>query len=528
MLNQFKELWQSLGSNQKISLVLAGGLVVLAMIGMMVWAAKPDMQLLYGGLPPDEAGKIVANLEQKGVKFELGKGGNSIYVPAAELYRIKVDLAGEGIPSGSGPGFELFDEGSFGISDFVQRTNFLRAVQGELSRTISQFDGVKSARVMVVMPENRSILSREGADRPTASVFVEAGSLPLSTVNSIRNLVANAIQRLSVNDVVVVDSSGNVLSEELRSDGSMGGGMSNDVMRYRKSLETYFTGKVQTMLDRALGPNQSEVRVAVDVDTTSVQTTETQFDPDSQVARSATTKEDSQIERESSADTGGAGVDSNLPDAGGAGAPDNAYNALKERENRNKTRTESFEINERVVSSVRNPGAIKRLTASLLIAQRYEADAAGAPQPVSRTAADLDEIRQIVVNALGIALEPGQTPASYVTVKEIAFAANPFEDHGDLLQQEATYQRWIETGKNVAGVVLGFGVIIFFLQMLKRHKPEKISIEVLQPEQMLQSRRIEDTSVVTPEMLNELIRQKPANIGVSLRQWIGEGEAIKK
>src|SRR5690606_19648333 len=115
-------------------------------------------------------------------------------------------------------------------------------------------------------------------------------------------------------------------------------------------------GKVQTMLDRVLGANQSEVRVAVDIDTTSVQTTETLFDPDSQVARSLTTKEDSQIERESSADNGGAGVASNVPD-GGPGI-DNAYNALKERENRNKTKTESFEINERVVSSVRNPGAI--------------------------------------------------------------------------------------------------------------------------------------------------------------------------
>ncbi len=518
MVTQFKELWNSLGANQRISLILAAGLVVLAMIGMMVWAAQPDMQLLYGRLSPDEAGKIVAKLEQKGVPFQTGSGGNSIYVDASQVHRLRMELATEGIPAGSGPGFELFDEGSFGISDFVQRTNFLRAVQGELSRTISQFDGVNSARVMVVMPENRLLSSREGRDRPTASVFVEAGSgLPISTVNSIRHLVANAIQRLNVNDVVVVDSLGTVLSEELRSDG-MGGGMTNDVMRYRKSLETYFTGKVQTMLDRVLGSNQSEVRVAVDIDTESVQTTEKIFDPESQVARSTVADENSQIERESTGGTNGgsAGVAANTPNPIGAGPT-----GLKEREDKNKTRTENFEINERIVSSVRNPGSIKRLTASLFVAKRFET-VDGKSEPVNRTPEELDELRDIVINALGIQLSPGQLSSDFITVKEMVFAADPFEDHGKLLREEADFQRWIELGKNGVGAVLGIGVILFFIQMLKRYKPEQISIEVLQPEQMLQTKKMEDTSVVTPEMLNELIRQKPANIGVSLREWIGD------
>lgn len=523
MVSQFKEIWGSLGANQRISLILAAGLVVLSMIGMMIWAAQPDMQLLYGKLSPEEAGKIVSKLEQKGVAFETGSGGNSIYVDASEVHRLRMELATEGIPAGgSGPGFELFDEGSFGISDFVQRTNFLRAVQGELARTISKFDGVETARVMVVMPENRLLSSREGRDRPTASVFVDGGNLPSGTVNSIRHLVANAIQRLDVNDVVVVDSMGTVLSEELRSDG-LGGGMSNGVIKYRKSLETYFTGKVQTMLDRVLGPNQSEVRVAVDIETASVQTTETTFDPESQVARQTITGEDSQIERETSGDeTGAAGVASNTPNA----SSQTNFSSLKEREDKNKTRTESFEINERVVSSVQNPGSIKRLTASLLVAKQME-EVGGQISPVERTPAELQELRDVVITALGIDLAPGETPEDYVTVKEMAFAVDPYENPAAILKEEADIQRYIELGKNGIGAILGIGVIIFFMQMLKRYKPEKISIEVLQPDQMLQSKKMEDTSVVTPEMLNELIRQKPANIGVSLREWIGE-EVAKK
>jgi len=519
MPTQFKEIWQSLGTNQRISLILAAGLVALSMIGMMIWAAQPEMQLLYGKLSAEEAGRIVAKLEQKSVPFETGSGGNSIYVEAKMVHRLRMELASEGIPSsGSGPGFELFDEGSFGISDFVQRTNFLRAVQGELSRTISQFDGIETARVMVVMPENRLLSTREGRDRPTASVFVGGGSLPMGTVNSIRHLVANAIQRLDVNDVVVVDNMGNVLSEGLRSDG-LGNGISNDVIKYRKSMEGYFTDKVQTMLDRVLGANRSEVRVAVDIETASVQTTEKIFDPESQVARQTVFDEDSALERETSGDTvGAAGVSANTPNAGGA---QNSFSTLKEREDSNKSRTESYEINERVVSSVQNPGSIRRLTASLLVAKELgEVD--GQVVPVDRTPAQLDELRDVVITALGIELSASQTAADFVTVKEMVFAADPFEDAGAMLKRDADIQRYIELGKNAVGALLGIGVIVFFMQMLKRYKPEKISIEVMQPDQMLQSRKLEDTSVVTPEMLNELIRQKPANIGVSLREWIGD------
>lgn len=522
MGNQFKEIWQSLGANQRISLILASGLVVLAMIGMMIWAAQPDMQLLYGKLSAEEAGKIIAKLEQKGVKVETGAGGNSIYVEASKVHRLRMELATEGIPAGgSGPGFEIFDEGSFGISDFVQRTNFLRAVQGELSRTISQFDGIESARVMVVMPENRLLSRSEGKDRPTASVFVDGGGLSTSTVNSIRHLVANAIQRLDVNDVVVVDSMGSVLSEELRSDG-LGGGMNSDVMKYRKSMETYFTGKVQSMLDRVLGPNQSEVRVAVDIETASVQTTEKIFDPESAVARTSVSDDSTQIERESNGDgsTSATGVSANTPNAGGAGQT--AYTTVKSKEDKTKTKTENFDFNEKIVSSVQNPGSIKRLTASLIVAKRMEK-----MELVERTPEEIQELEDIVLTALGIQLANGQAASDFVTVKEMAFAADPFVDHSALLKDDAMMQRYIEMGKNGIGAVLGIGVIIFFMQMLKRYKPEKISIEVLQPDQMLQTRKLEDTSVVTPEMLNELIRQKPANIGVSLREWIGE-EVSKK
>ncbi len=515
-MDQFKELWQPLGANQKISLILASGLVVLAMIALMIWAGQPNMQLLYGNLDAEEAGEIADKLEQMGVKVETGKNGNSIYVEGSRVHRLRWELAAEGmVPSGNGPGFELFDQGSFGISDFVQRTNYLRAIKGELERTITQFSGVRSARVMVVMPENRIIVTSEGRETATASVFVDTnGGMTLSAVNSIRHLVANSIQGLNVNDVVVVDSAGTVLSEELRGDG-LNGGLSNDAIRYRKGLEVYFTNKVQSMLDRVLGSNQSEVLVAVDIDTSSVQTTQETFEPEG-VLRSVVTDEKKMLEQETSGGgNSAAGVASNLPDPASG-----SEGTVMSREDSTEQKTQNYEIGKVVSNRVQSPGTIRRLTASLLVSKRLDANGS----PIDRTVEEIQRLRQIVVNALGIDLKDDQTYEELVTVTEMTFAPDPYLVQTETLQKEVDFQKWVEYGKSIGGIVLGIGVIVFFLQMLKKNKPEQISIEVLQPEQVLQNRKLEENGTVTPEMLNELIRQKPANIGVTLREWIGEPE----
>ncbi len=291
--------------------------------------------------------------------------------------------------------------------------------------------------------------------------------------------------------------------------------MSNDVIRYRKGLEAYFTTKVQSMLDRVLGSNQSEVRVAVDVDTATVQTTEESFDPEG-VLRSSVTEEAKTSETENGGAYGGvAGTQSNVPSAEGGSS-----GSFTDREDSTEQKTESYEIGKVVSNRVQSPGTIRRLTASLLVAKRLDEQG----NPIPRGPEELNELRQIVINALGIQLNNGETAEQLVTVNEMEFAPDPVALHTQSLTGGFDFQKWVDLGKNFLGIVLGVGVIIFFLQMLKKTKPEEISIEVLQPEQMLENRNLEDNGTVTPEMLNELIRQKPANIGVSLREWIGETE----
>src|SRR5436853_945568 len=167
---QLRDIWKQLGAAQRVS-VISATLVLLAGLGSLgLWSSQTQYSLLYGRLSDGEAAKVVAALDDAKVRYKIGAGGSSISVPTDKVHLMRVQLAGRGIPRGDGVGFEIFDKPNFGISDFVQRANYVRAVQGELGRTIGQLDEVESARVMIVLPENRLLLDKD--KYATASVFV--------------------------------------------------------------------------------------------------------------------------------------------------------------------------------------------------------------------------------------------------------------------------------------------------------------------------------------------------------------------
>ena len=191
LAQQLAAIWQQLGLNQRLSVVLAGGAVVAGLLALAYWSSRVDFALLYGKLDEVEAGKVVAALDEAKVPYKISRAGGAIHVPADKVHQLRMQLAAKGIPRGEGVGFEIFDKANFGISDFVQRANYVRALQGELARTISQLDEVEAARVMIVLPENR--LLADSQRQPTASVFIRTkgnSALSSSSVNSIRLLVA--------------------------------------------------------------------------------------------------------------------------------------------------------------------------------------------------------------------------------------------------------------------------------------------------------------------------------------------------
>jgi flagellar M-ring protein FliF len=516
------DLWKQLGLNQRVSLVVASLAVIAGLVAISLWSRRPDYQLLYGHLGDKDAAAIISYLEAQNVPHQITAGGTAVEVPTDQVYKLRMDLAGKGLPGGDGVGFEIFDKGQFGLSDFVQRTNYLRAVQGELARTITQLQGVRAARVMIVQPENRLLLTDQNV-KSTASVFIDLGGgrIDPDQVNAIRHLVANSVQGLQPDEVAVVDNHGHTLSEELKQDPTLGSASSQ--MRYRQQVEDYFGKKVETMLAAVIGPNNAVVRVSADIDTESITQSDEKFDPESAVIRSETTNDDTSNTVESHASGGAVGVSSNVPDKPAAGDAGGAHPSSTANTGR-KTKTTTYEINRTLVNTTRSPGKINSLTASVFIAAAPAGKDGTVPQ---RSQEDLNKLRQVVINALGLKAAPGASLDNLVTLQEMTFAAPPAIDEIKAMEAESRWPAWAEAASRWAAFGGAVLVLLVFLRILSRQKPEPVPVEILTLPPDLAARALPSGGSVTADMVNELIRQKPTNVGTALRGWVTATAATK-
>ena len=527
------ELWKQLGLNQRVSLVVAALAVTGGLIGVVLWSQRPDMQLLYARLGEKDTAAVVSYLQSQNIPNQVTAGGTAVMVPSNMVYKLRMDLAGKGIPSGEGVGFEIFDKSQFGLSDFMQRTNYLRAVQGELARTITQLQGVRAARVMIVQPESRLLLTDQGV-KSTASVFVDVGGgrLEVDQVNAIRHLVANAVQGLAPDQVAVVDNRGRTPSEELKQDPTLGSASSQ--MRYKQQVEDYLSKKVETMLSAVIGPGNAVVRVSAEIETEATTLTSEKYDPESQVVRQLTQTDDTTNSSEARAAGGATGVSANVPEKSQGTAAESRPVNISEQNRKNKTTT--YEINKVVTNTTRNPGTVKNVTAAVFVAPRMVMPAldpaapkgtpAPVPQPQKRSAQELDALRQLVVNALGLKPAAGQPLDALVSLQEMTFqVSDPLPATLAAAAGETRLQGWFELASRWAAFAGAALVLLVFLRVLSRQKPEPVPVEVLSLPPDAQQRALNSPNAVTPELLNELIRQKPANVGVALRDWVAAGTA---
>lgn len=520
-LQSLVALWGHLGVNQRVSLVIAAMVVVAGLTALVSWSRRPDYQLLYGRLGEKDAAAVISYLQSSNIPYRAEAGGSTVFVPAEQVHRLRMDLAGKGLPSGEGVGFEIFDKGNFGVSDFVQRTNYARALQGELSRTISQLEGVRGARVLIVQPENRLLLVDQSI-KPSASVFVDLGGGRMSPeqVNAIRHLVSNSVQGLLPDAVAVVDNRGRVLSEELKTDPLLTTASSQ--IKYRQSVEDYFAKKVESMLSAAVGAGNAVVRVSAEVDTDSTTIAEEKYDPEGQVVRSQTSTEDTSATAEAAGGNGGAvGTAANVPAEAAATANAGAANTAQTRTEQNrKNRTTSYEINSTRTSITRSPGTVRSITAAVFINQRMGGTAA-APAPQPRTPEELNALRQLVVTALGVKLAAGQTAESVVALQEVAFPAEPLAVQAEQIREQSKIQPYLDMAVRFLPLVVAGVLILFFLRRLGREKPEPVPVELLRELPASEQRALTGApGTVTPELINELIRQKPTNVGTALRDWV--------
>lgn len=505
-LKQINLIWSGLGLGQRISIFVSLLFLGVGLSVLFYWSSKPHMQLLYGRLDSQDIAEVVSVVEEHEIPYRIGAGGATIYVPKDKVYQLRMELATKGIPNGGGVGYEIFDRGNFGISDFVQKTNYIRAIQGELARTISQLHGVKSSRVMVVVPENK-ILAAQNRSKPTASVFVDTGGgqIPLEAVNSIRFLVSNAVEGLALNDVAVIDNKGSVLSEQVRSDEVLG--LASGQLRFRRNVESYFSEKIESMLARVIGPENVVVRVSVDLEQDTSTIFEEKFDPDSQVVRSQSITEDVSNSVESLGKKSSEVVESSSP--------------LSSSQDTRKNKSINYEINRSTLEVVKRPGSVNKVSAAVFIAQQYEEKEDGKVIYKPRSDEEISQIESMVSNALGTGLYGASAGESFISIKEIPFQRSENITENDAFDIPDKVFKWAEVGKNFLSVIIA--VIVFFIltRMIKKHRPTNMSIQVGDSfKKDLESRKRESEIEPTPELLNSLIQQKPDNVGTALKNWV--------
>ncbi len=280
---QLGSIWQHFGINQKVSIVLALVATVALIGGLVTWSARPDYRLLYSGLSLEDAAAARERIEDEKIPVQLRDSGRSIYVPAKDVYRCRLLLAAEGLPQDSSTGFELFEQPKFGLTDFAQRINYQRALQGELERTINAMSGIRSSRVTLVLPQ-RSLFATDAEKMAKASIMLtvaDGDTLSAAQVRSIQQLVAGSVEGLTASAIAVTDQNGRMLAKGAATEEGLEA--ASDQWEIQVKLEDMLERKAQEMLDVALGSGRSMVRVSATLDFSRVEKRNETFDAENRV-----------------------------------------------------------------------------------------------------------------------------------------------------------------------------------------------------------------------------------------------------
>lgn len=401
-MNRLLHTLRSLGP---LRLAMIGN-AALAMIALVVFLAAriatPGMALLYSDLELRDSGQIAQKLDAMGVSYQVKGDGAQILVPADQVARLRMAMAEAGLPHGGSIGYELFGKsGALGASSLAQDVNHVRALEGELARTISSINSVHAARVHVVLPQHAPS-SRERQE-PSASIVVKmrgAERLGKPQVTAIQHLVASAVPGLKPTRVAIVDSEGNLLA---RGDGDTGdAAVAGNAEERLTNYENRLAHNVEELLERTVGAGKARVDVRADMDFDRINTTSESFDPDQQVARSTQTITDSS----DGSETGDRPVTAkaNLPNARTAAGAGGGRSRSSHREDLN-----TFEIGKTVRSQVRETGVVRRLSVAVLVDGTYATAADGARAYQARSPEELKQLTALVRSAIGYDEKRGDT-----------------------------------------------------------------------------------------------------------------------
>ena len=400
-------LLQSVAKLGVMRIAALGG-VALAMIAFFVFITTklgtPGMSLLYGELDLKDSAQIVQKLDAMSVPYQLRADGAQILVPADQVARVRMAMAEQGLPHGGTIGYELFDKSdSFGTSTFAQNINQLRALEGELERTISGLGPVQSARVHLVLP-TRELFQRDSQEASGSIVVKLRGNQRLgkNQVAAIEHLVASAVPGLKPTRVAIVDGDGNLLA---RGNGDDPGNGSAESDELKVNYENRLARRVEDLLERSLGPGKVRVDVHADMDFDRVTTSSETFDPDGQVVISTQSNTQNEDSTTGSASEQPVTVTSNLPGQ----APTSAANSTGRSKSARNEETTNYGNSKTVRTLVHDGGEVRRLSVAVLVDGTYADKSDGTKTYTPRSADEMKQINTLVRSAIGFNEKRGDT-----------------------------------------------------------------------------------------------------------------------
>jgi flagellar M-ring protein FliF len=447
MQGRFRDIWRNLDTRGQVTLI--GALVAVLVVGFVLFrvASRPSYAALATGLDPADASEVAGALDAAGVGYRLVNGGTEVDVVQGQESRARVALADEGLPRGGHVGFEIFDKQSLGTTDFQQRVNYQRALEGEIGRTIEEIDGVRGAQVQLVLPQE-SLFLDEGSKASAAVLLEGASMLDGGTVKGIAHLVSSSVEGLDPEKVTITDGEGSMLWPD--ADASFG---SSSRLESEQQYAAQLSALANAMLTNALGEGKADARVhaALNVD----QTTRDTVRYDDEGTPLTTQTEQETLQSEGSTSGTAAGTASNIP---GYAATENGSGGSNEY-NKKSTHTD-FGVDKTVERTVVAPGAVERLDVALLFDQSVPAD-------------QVVDLRNAVGALVGLDAERGDT----ISTATLEFAAPAEEEAAKAGGATGALANPLGLVKYV---VLGVGSLLFLFLMrrgLRRRESEAIAPE---------------------------------------------------
>lgn len=507
--------WSTLKSWQKLSIAGASVLVVSAFILAVYWAGKPSYEPLFSALEVEDQSAIVNYLKENKIDYKLDPAANAVLVPRDIVYETRLSLAQGGLPKGGSVGYEIFDTTKMGLSEFQQKITYIRALEGELERTIRQIDAVDYAKVNIVIPEQRLFLEQQQPSTASVLIRLNAGmQMGPDQVKSIVHLVSHGVQGLLPENITVVDTSGKVLSDLLDQElfiygqGGDGRTVSSVQRELERQQERELENKVRVMLERVFGPGKVVVRIKVDLDFDRRSSSSKEYIP-GETGRGVLRSQQNMEETYAGTGTpiGGApGTTTNIPGyaiAQQQGAA-NEYNKTET--------TNNYEITTRETQQVITPGTVRRLSASVLVDGELEPD-------------NLNELRALVAPALGVDAARGDQ----LVIQSMKFSTTFADSLAEQLEAEQRMQLLIAL---VAGAILLLAAAFAGVVWMRRRKSRKALLspaeerkrvpsiqELLSSPELLEA---QGELAVLEEQLRAYARSKPEEIANLVQDWLSD------